>query len=44
MGVEGDFISWYDASEISAEVLYLLAKYRLKTHLKVTREHSTRKR
>lgn len=43
MGVEGDFISWYDASEISAEVLYLLARYIFKKR-ELKREKSTRKR
>lgn len=44
MGVEGDLISWYDASEISGEVLCLLARYRLRKDLRVLkREQSTRK-
>lgn len=44
VGVEGDLISWYDASEISGEVLYLLARCRLGKNLKVMkRDQNTRK-
>lgn len=44
VGVEGDIVFWYDASEVSAEVLYLLARYRFKKDLKVLKgEQSTRK-
>lgn len=43
MGVEGDFMFWYDASELGAEVLYLLARCRLKNLKVLKREQSTRK-
>lgn len=43
VGVEGDFMFWYDASELGAEVLYLLARCRLKNLKVLKREQSTRK-
>lgn len=43
-GSVSDFIFWHDASEISVEVLYLFARYRLKKDRKVLkRQQSTRK-
>ena len=44
MGMGGDFMFWYDASEISAEVLYPLAGYTFKKDLKVLeREQNSKK-
>lgn len=44
VGMGGDFMFWYDASEISVEVLFPLAGYTFKKDLKVLeREQSTKK-